>query len=101
LNCASIRYTGFSAFMLLWNTVEMSRQRIWRSFSSAMCVISLPSKRTRPPLITPGGKSRRRMALPSVDLPLPDSPTRPMNSPGSSAKVTSRTASIGGRDFVA
>src|SRR5690349_868715 len=63
--------------------------------------MSLPSKITRPPLMTPGGWSKRRIAFPSVDLPLPDSPTRPTNSPGWSWKVTSRIANSGGRCLVA
>ena len=46
-----------------------------------------------PPLIAPGRSVSRRIAVPSVDLPLPDSPSRPMNSPSSMLKVTSRTAS--------
>ena len=33
-NVAWIRLTGFSAFMLFWNTVDRSRQRIARSSSS-------------------------------------------------------------------
>ncbi len=92
-NCASTRTTGLSEFMLLWKTVEMSRQRRLRRSSSGRCVMSVPSKVMLPPLMRPGRWSRRSRAVPSVVLPEPDSPIRPTNSPGSIEKLTSCTAS--------
>jgi hypothetical protein len=55
-----------------WNTIWMSlrRRRSVSPFNEAM---SCPPKRTLPSV----GGSRLRMALPKVDLPHPDSPTRP------------------------
>ncbi len=91
-NWASTRTTGLSEFMLLWNTVEMSRQRRWRSSSSGVVVMSLPSKVIVPSLIRAGFSSRRSTALPSVVLPEPDSPMMPTNSPGRRVKDTSETA---------
>ena len=63
--------TGLSEFMLLWNTVDMSRQRIARSSSSPSCSDVLPSKTIAPPLTRPGGRSSRSSAVPRVDLPRP------------------------------
>ena len=94
LNWFSIRTTGFSEFMLLWNTVEMSRHRIALSSSWLRSVMSTPSKTIEPPLIRPGLSSRRSTAVPKVVFPLPDSPMRPMNSPGSRDTETSCTAVI-------
>ena len=42
-NWPSTRTTGLREFMLLWKTVEMSRQRSERSSSSARSVMSVPS----------------------------------------------------------
>ena len=62
-NCASTRTTGLSEFMLLWNTVEMSRQRRARRSSSGRCVMSVPSKVMLPPLMRPGRCSSRSSAV--------------------------------------
>ena len=51
-------------------------------------VMSAPLRWTVPAV----GSSRRRMQLPTVDLPLPDSPTRPTTSPRSIDSETSSTA---------
>src|SRR5258708_6601065 len=53
-----------------------------------MRVMSWPSSTTRP---SEAGTSRM-IALPRVDLPQPDSPTRPSVSPASTSKLTSSTA---------
>ena len=91
-NCASTVMTGLREFMLLWNTVDICRQRIGRSSLLEACVMSVPSKRIVPPLIVPGASVSRRIAVPRVDLPLPDSPSSPTNSPSSRLKLTPRTA---------
>ncbi len=88
--------TGFSEFMLDWKTVERSTQRSGRSCSSGAWVMSRPSKTTVPPLIAAGFSSSRSTALPSVDLPQPDSPSRPTNSPSSTRKLTWSTARTAG-----
>src|SRR5256885_356161 len=53
-----------------------------------MCVMSSPLNRTVPPV----GSSRRVTARPSVDLPQPDSPTRPTVSPALISRSTPSTA---------
>ena len=94
LNCVSMFRTGLSEFMLLWNTVDMSRHRSGRSADWLAVVMSLPANTMLPPAIRPGGGSSRRSALPSVVLPLPDSPSRPTNSPSWIWNETSRTARV-------
>ncbi len=86
-NCASTRVTGFREFMLLWKTVEISRQRYLRNSSWLRCAMSVPSKVMDPPLIRPGRSSNLSTAMPTVVLPDPDSPIRPTNSPSSMLKL--------------
>ncbi len=50
--------------------------------------MSVPSSRIVPSV----GSSRRRMQFPTVDLPLPDSPTSPSISPGAIENETPSTA---------
>ncbi len=100
LNCFPMFTTGFSAFMLLWKTVDISAQRSGRISSSLARVMSLPSKITCPLVMVPGGSSSRSTAVPSVDLPEPDSPTNPTISPASMVRFASFTAWKGGRFFV-
>src|ERR1700722_2187588 len=59
-------------------------------------VISRPSKNTPPEV----GSTKRRMERPTVVLPEPDSPTRPITSPGWMVNDTSSTALtvVGWRD---
>ena len=70
--------------MLLWNTVEMSRQRRARSSSSVRWVMSVPSKVIEPPLMParPLQQPQQRDAERRLAAS-PDSPIRPTNSPGS------------------
>src|SRR5688572_21698350 len=56
---------------------------------------SRPSNMTRPPVMRPGGCSRRRIEKAVTDFPLPDSPTRPSVSPGAIWKLTPSTALAG------
>src|SRR5215472_16032076 len=46
----------------------------------------------RPPVIRPGGGTRRMMDRAVTDLPHPDSPTMPTASPGPTSKETPSTA---------
>ena len=57
-----------------------------------------PLKRTAPPMTSAGGLSSWAMANSSVDLPHPDSPTMPRNSPAASSKLTLSTALDGFAD---
>jgi hypothetical protein len=52
---------------------------------------------TLPPVTTAGGASSWAIANSRVDLPQPDSPTMPMNSPRSSSKLTCSTAQMSPR----
>src|SRR5674476_766430 len=56
-----------------------------------------PLKTTLPPAIDAGGLSSCAMANSIVDLPHPDSPTTPTNSPGSTSRFTPSTAPTGPR----
>src|SRR5215471_2701519 len=92
LSCAPIDLTGLSAFIALCMTTDRSRQRIAASWSSARPTMFSPLKTTLPPMMAAGGASSWAMANSRVDLPQPDSPTIPRNSPGYSSKLTWSTA---------
>jgi hypothetical protein len=78
---------GLSDEIGSWNT-SWSRVRTERSSLPDSSVRSVPPKRTRPEV---GGGSWT-MALPVVDLPQPDSPTRPRVSPRRMSSETPDTA---------
>lgn len=87
-----MRCTGDRAFMARWNTTA-----IWVQRSSFICASesasrSLPSKSAWPLTAVCLGSCRRSRAMAMVDLPLPDSPTIPMDSPGMIVNEQSRTA---------
>src|SRR5450432_2400830 len=92
LNCAPIDLTGFSAFIALCMTTDRFFQRTAASWESVRPTMLVPWKTTLPPVISAGGASSWAMANSSVDLPQPDSPTIPMNSPRRRSKLTSCTA---------
>ena len=75
-------------------TTEKSRQRSAASCFSVIVTRFWPWNVTLPPVIAAGGLSSWAMANSSVDLPQPDSPTTPTNSPG----VTSRSTAVDGDD---
>ena len=77
-----MRMTGFRAFMALWNTIDISRQRNCSNSASLISSTSRPAKSTCPPVINAGGCRMRKRAWAMVDFPLPDSPARPTTSPG-------------------
>ena len=85
--------------MLLWNTVDRSRQRIARSSFSSSSSRLRPSKTISPLLTRAGARRSCSRAVPSVDLPDPDSPIRPTNSPSETVKLTSSTAVSAGFSF--
>ncbi len=70
-----------------WNTICM-RARRGRSAAADSRPRSCPAKLTRPPV----GSSRRRMALPTVVLPQPDSPTSARVRPAGMSRDTPSTA---------
>src|SRR5258708_1740171 len=92
LNCAPIDFTGLRAVVALCMTTDMSFQRTAASSFSVSPTMLTPLNVTLPPVMPAGGTSSRAIANSSVDLPQPDSPTIPMNSPGSRSKVTRSTA---------
>src|ERR1039458_10132060 len=92
LNCAPIDFTGLSAFIALCMTTDMFFQRTAESCLSVRPTRLRPRNVTLPPLTLAGGTSSWDIANSSVDLPQPDSPTIPMNSPGLMSKLTSSTA---------
>src|SRR5215469_6305288 len=65
---------------------------MWRSSSLPSLTMSCPRKVTRPATISPGGESSWAIPNSIVDLPQPDSPTMPTNSPACTEKLTSSTA---------
>ena len=70
-----------------WNTICI-RRRIGCISESESVVMSCPSKMILPDV----GRYSLNMARPTVDLPHPDSPTRPRVSPRRMVKVTPSTA---------
>ena len=80
-------HLGFSDAYGSWKTIWMSL-RNGRSCLLLMDVSSRPSNFTEPDV----GLCSCRIARPVVDLPQPDSPTRPSVSPGCSVNDTPDTA---------
>ena len=70
-----------------WKMICMSRRSAFMAFLSKL-VTSWSSKKTFPSV----GSCSRRMVLPKVDFPQPDSPTTPKVSPLLMEKLTSSTA---------
>src|SRR5215831_11649624 len=91
-NWAPIDLTGLSAFIALCMTTDRSFHRTAVISLSVSPTMLRPLKTTLPPMISAGGTSSCAMANSSVDLPQPDSPTMPMNSPAARSKLTSSTA---------
>ena len=87
LSTSTTRMRGFSDAYGSWNTI-CSRRRSARSSPPESFWISRPSKRITPDV----GSSRRSTSRPVVDLPHPDSPTRPTVSRRSSVRLTPSTA---------
>jgi hypothetical protein len=86
------RLTGFSAFIALCMTTDMSRQRTADSCLSVRPTRLVPWNVTLPAATRAGGASSWATANSSVDFPQPDSPTMPRNSPRPRVKDTSSTA---------
>src|SRR5512145_2681061 len=90
--CRSTLSTGLSAVIGSWKTMTMPRPRTRSSSRSGSGTRSRPWKTTRPPVIRPGGWTRRTIARQVIVLPEPDSPTRAMVSPARTPKLPPRTA---------
>src|SRR4051812_24263851 len=87
--------TGFSAFIALCITTDRRVHRRGASCLSFRVTRSVSANSTRPAVIAAGGVSSRAIANSIVDLPQPDSPTTPRNSPASTDSDTSSTARTG------
>jgi hypothetical protein len=85
---------GFSEEYGSWKTTRRSAADVFRCLSD-MAVMSWPCSFTVPDV----GGWRPRTALPMVDFPLPDSPTRPTVSPGWMSKLTRSMAGGAERAF--
>src|SRR5690606_31974676 len=98
--CAPRGDTGFNAFIALWQTSDIRRQRKPLSSASLTESTASPANLTSPCVITAGGGNRRNSASAAVDLPQPDSPASPNTSPGAISNdtlSTARTAPLGVR----
>ena len=71
-----------------WKMICMSRQSDLQRAAIERGRRSVPSNQTSPAV----GSISRRMQRPVVDLPQPDSPTRPSVSPAAMSKLTRSTA---------
>ena len=83
--------TGLSAVIGSWKIMPMRLPRRRRNTASLWPTSSWPSKRMLPVTSAFSG-SRPITAIAVIDLPQPDSPTRPSVSPRFSPKLTSRIA---------
>ena len=79
--------TGLSAFIALCMTTDKSFQRTAASWSSVSPTMLRPLNVTLPPVMSAGGASSWAIANSRVDLPQPDSPTTPMNSPAAEVEA--------------
>src|SRR5215469_5838683 len=91
-NWAWIDLTGLSAFIALCMTTDRSFQRTAASSLSVSPTMFWPLKVTLPPVTSAGGARSWATANSRVDLPHPDSPTMPRNSPAARSKLTRSTA---------
>src|SRR5262245_9939026 len=86
-----MRINGFNRVSGSWKIIPSSRPRSWYEAFGVSEEMSRPRKRTCPSRFAPSGRRPIR-PRPSVDLPHPDSPTRPRVSPGARSKLTPSTA---------
>ena len=90
--CVPIESTGLSAVIGSWKTTEMRSPRSACIAAGPSCSRSRPSKPMRPAVTSPLAASSRSRAATRVDLPQPDSPTRPTILPRGTSSATSRNA---------
>src|ERR1700761_3761840 len=93
--CAPTDMTGLSAFIADCMTTDRFCQRIALSRRPVIVTRSWPRNVTEPAVMAAGGESNWAIANSSVDLPHPDSPTMPTNSPDATLNDTSSTACTG------
>ena len=88
--CAPTVNVGFSARLGSWYTMDTSRAHSRRKPLADSAATSWPAIDTAPPVIRPPRGNARKAASAAVDLPQPDSPTRPKHSPAPTSKETPR-----------
>ena len=69
--------TGLSEVIGSWKIMAMRLPRTRSIWASLRDKRSMPSRWMLPPVIAPGGGTRRRRVSAVTDLPQPDSPTTP------------------------
>ena len=85
-------YTGFSDVIGSWKIMEIALPRMSRSVASEARARSSPANSMEPPAMRPGGEGTSPMTASAViDLPHPDSPTRP-SVPRASSSNESRSS---------
>src|SRR5690348_254625 len=94
-NCAPTDMTGLSAFIADCITTDRLCQRIAARRRPVIATRFSPWNVTEPAVTAAGGDSSWATANSSVDLPQPDSPTMPTNSPVATSNDTSSTARTG------
>src|SRR3954469_9502263 len=87
--------TGLRAFIALCMTTDRSRQRVAEGSRAVMVTRCRPLNMTLPALMRAGGLSSWAIPNSMVDLPQPDSPTTPTNSPGWTSRSKESTARTG------
>src|SRR6266850_4181638 len=90
--CQPTLKTGFRDVIGSWKIIAIDSPRIPCISDSLSFVRSLPSYRTRPPTMRPGGGISRMTLKAVTDFPHPDSPTMPSVSPALSSNETPSTA---------
>ncbi len=90
-NWVPIVITGLSALRGSCGMKAISRPSRWRRVCVPMRTRSLPAKASEPFATEKPGGSNCATARPIIDLPAPDSPTRPSTFPASSAKEMSES----------
>src|ERR1022692_2640336 len=85
-------FVGSSEVSGSWKIMAISLPRMCCRSSLGRPTSSLPASLIEPCTICPPGGSNPRMDSPVIDLPQPDSPTRPTVSPGSMRRSTFPTA---------
>ena len=87
------RFTGLSACIAPWKTIEAPVHRTARNRPGFIDRTSSPSSSKVPSIFVLAGSSRST-APAIVDLPQPDSPARPTTSPFFTFRFTPRTAGM-------
>ncbi len=86
-----MRIVGFSAEVGFWYTIDTCVTRSLRTAASLIASRSSPATLIEPLLTRPLRGRYLSAAYAAVDLPQPDSPTSPNDSPGAISRLTPRS----------